>query len=97
MALIAATLLGVTAHRVADAEDLQPEKDIDPGHIEAWARDENDEAFAQEMIVHLRAVADRRAENNDTRAARYARVLFFVRWTLILTGVEALLALALRI
>jgi type VI protein secretion system component VasK len=100
LAVMAALALALTAHKVADAEDLRRERDIDPSAIERWARERDDEMFAREMVVHLREVADRRAANNEKRAQVYSGhrgVLYFVRWTLILTGVELLLALVFRI
>jgi hypothetical protein len=100
LTVLAAIALAQTAHKVVDAEDLRGEKDIDPGYIETWARDCDDEEFAKQMVVHLRQVADRRAENNAERAALYTEdrgVLFWARWTLILTGVEILFAVILRV
>jgi hypothetical protein len=99
LALCAVATLGMTAQKLVASEELRREKDIDPAVIEEWARDTDDELFAQNMVVHLREVAERRAENNESRARLYNEgrgVIFWTRWTLILTGVELLFAVILR-
>lgn len=99
LAIIAGVALTLTAHKLTDAEDLRPEKDIEPAAIERWARERDDAMFAKEMIVHLREVADRRAASNAGRAELYSGhrgVLFWTRWTLILTGAELIFAIIFR-
>jgi hypothetical protein len=99
LAAIAAIFLTLTAHRLTDAEELRPEEDIDPSKIEEWARDLNDEDFAKHMVVHLRVVAERRAASNERRAEYFnghRGVLFWSRWTLLLTGAELIFAIVFR-
>lgn len=100
IALLAGLALGglvIAGHRLANAEEPAPEEDIDPGKIEEWARDRDDEEFGPLLVVHLRAVADARTASNKKRVARYGGIESMARWTLIVTGCELVLAIIFRL
>jgi hypothetical protein len=97
LAACAAVALLLTGTKLADAEEPQPEQDIAPAKIEEWARDEDDQRFGELLVAHLREIADARHASNQTRAVRYAEIETRARVALIITAVEILAAIALRI
>jgi hypothetical protein len=96
VAVAAAVSLLVAGHRLADSEELIPEDKIEPSFIEKWARERNDFRFAQEVIVHLRHVADERQLHNKDREKDYKRLEAAARWVLIFTAAEVVLAVIFR-
>ncbi len=96
-ATVAALGLLITGHRLVNGEEPRTEIDLEPSQIEEWARDKSDEEFAQLLVVHLRRVADARHDSNETRAANYMQIEFAGRWSLILTTLEIIVAVACRI
>lgn len=97
LAGLAVIALAACGHLLANAEEPDKQTDIDPRAIEAWARDLDDEGFAQHLVVHLREVAVARASVNARRAARYGRLESAARFALIIAAVEIGFAIAFRL
>ena len=96
LAGVAAVSVGLTGHRLADAEEGQGEQDIEPKDVEQWARDMDDRGFAERRVVELRDDAEKRRAGNVKRRTRYERLEVVARWALILTTAELLFGIAFR-
>jgi hypothetical protein len=94
---LAICALVAAGHNLANAEDPQPELDIDPARIEHWARDDNDLQFGRKLVVHMRQVAEARAASNKLRKERYQRIESAARFALITTAFEMAVAIAFRL
>jgi hypothetical protein len=100
-AVAAGFFLIVVAHRLNNGEELQPEDDLRPESIVEWANEAEDAADPEylqaRLVSELARVARERTTANKQRARRYDRVAWAARASLIATGVELLVAIALRV
>jgi hypothetical protein len=98
LALIAAVVLVVAGHRLADAEETRRETDIKPDMIVEWCNTATDDDYVVVNVVsNMRDVANDRHANNDERKRLYDRVASATRWSLIWTAVELVVAIVVRI
>jgi hypothetical protein len=98
-ALVAGLALVVVARRLISAEELRKEDDIDPDRILAWCEEggEKPEYVSGRLVRELTEVAKARAHSNRGRAERYSAVATATRSALVLTGIELMIALAVRV
>ena len=98
--LISAVLGGIAlagvAHRLTHGEQLQDESDIEPDAIIRWLQ-EKPNAFTEQLVTELSVTAQARTDNNEIRGRNFEAVVTTTRWTLILAGVELLVAISVRI
>ncbi len=98
LAVVAGLVLVVVMHRLNDAEELRPEDDLRPEAVVNWCNEADSPGYvATRLVGELSDVARRRANSNKVRAGNYDSVANAARWSLIVTGVELLVAIALRI
>jgi hypothetical protein len=97
-AAIAGLVLVVVMHRLNNAEELHPEDDLRPEAVVDWCNEADGPGYvAARLVGELSDVARRRSNSNTLRAENYDSVANAARWSLIVTGVELLIAIAVRI
>lgn len=98
LAVIAGLAVFATANRLANGEDLHEEDDLRPSAVVKWCNDANaDDYVAVRIVSRLATVADNRTLNNKIRSRNYDAVQTATRWALILTGVELIVGILVRI
>jgi hypothetical protein len=98
LAVLAGLVLIVVMHRLNNAEELHAEDDIRPEAVVDWCNEADSSGYvAARLVGELSDVARRRSNSNKVRARNYDNVANAARWSLIATGVELLIAIALRI
>jgi len=98
MALVAGAVLVVVGDRLADAEEPLREKDIEPDELVEWLESgEPEEAVLLKQAGALAKVAKLRAESNKTRKLSYDAIQTAARWSLIVSGLELVAAIAVRL
>jgi hypothetical protein len=98
LAVLAGMVLIVVMHKLNNAEELHAEDDIRPEAIVAWCNEADGPGYvAARLVGELSDVARRRSNSNKERARNYDSVANAARWSLIATGVELIVAIALRI
>ena len=101
--LVAAVVAGVgvivVAHRLTGSEGLLDEDDVTPEAIVQWcnAAGEDPEYVSVRLVGELSRMARSRSKNNEVRTTRYDTVALAARWSLILAGVELLVAIVVRL
>ncbi|HVQ60411.1 MAG TPA: hypothetical protein VMS60_16050 [Solirubrobacterales bacterium] len=97
-ALVATIALVYLAQRLLDNERLREERLFDAGGIVSWFEQANNDAYVSRQLVHnLAHVADERVRTNEHRVAGYNSVLASARWALLLTALEAAVAVVVRV
>jgi hypothetical protein len=98
LAVVAGLVLITVMNRLNNAEGLHAEDDIRPEAVVDWCNEADSPGYvAVRLIGELSDVARRRSSRNKDRAHNYDMVATATRWSLIVTGVELLIAIALRI
>lgn len=96
--LVAVFWIAVVAARATDGEDLQDERAITPvGVFDACRRDERPGMLTATLIWASAAVVQARASSNRDRERRSESAAFATRCSIIATGVEFVIAIAVRI
>lgn len=96
--LVATVALVHLAQRLLDNERLREERLFDAGGIVSWFEQANDDAYVSRQLIHnLAHVADERVKTNEQRVAGYSSVLASARWALLLTALEAAVAVVVRV
>jgi hypothetical protein len=98
-AVAAGFALAAVAHRLTHGEELKEEEDIAPEAIERWCNEAgNDREYVKVRLVgELRRVARERSDNNEIRGRNYDAIVTVTRWSLILSGLELLAAIIVRL
>lgn len=100
VALLAGLAVAWVAHKLSRGEELQDERDINPGSVVGWV-EEADPDDTQHVLVRLlsglRDVAERRTENNRIRERNYEAVATATQVALIAAGIELITALMVRL
>jgi hypothetical protein len=98
LAVVAGLVLITVMNRLNNAEELHPEDDVRPEAVVDWCNEADSPGYvAARLVGELSDVARRRSSSNEARAHNYDMVATATRWSLIVTGVELLIAIALRI
>ncbi len=98
LAVVACVILIVVMQYLTSAEKLRDEDDINPKAIVDWCNEADAPDYvAVRLVGELSEVAQKRAASNKARALSYDKVSAAARWSLIASGVELLVAIALRI
>jgi len=98
LAIIAGVSVGVVGHCLRKEEALQEERDLDPDKILGWWREATGENYVSHRVaVGLAEIAKVRYANNETRAALYKQLDSAARLSLILSLVELIWAIVIRI
>jgi len=88
----------VVGHHLRNQEDLQTESDIKPEEILKWW---NEASSENDVSVHLASglaeVAKERHANNLRRSTLFNKLDSWARWSLILTSLELLVAIVIRV
>jgi hypothetical protein len=96
--LVAAAVLVLVGHRLANSEEPLKESDIPPDDLVGWLESgENQEQVLLRLVGALSEVAKSRATNNATRKNRYDELQYIARWSLIASGAELLVAILVRL
>jgi hypothetical protein len=94
----AGAALVIVGHRLANAEAPLKEHDVPPDDLIAWLEsEETEEEVLLRQVGALATVAKKRAKGNVKRKKRYDDLEQAARWSLIVSGVELLIALAVRL
>lgn len=93
VATFAIVALLVSGHRVLGLEELQPEAYLKPEKVVQWAKAGPDRAFAQQAIVNMAEIADRRRKSNEKRAEQYRELESSARLVVVLIAAEILIAI----
>jgi hypothetical protein len=94
----AGLVLIVVGQRLANAEAPLKEADIPPEDLVAWLEsEETEEQVLLRQVGALATVAKSRAAKNAERKTTFEAIDVAVRWSLIASGVELLLALTVRL
>jgi hypothetical protein len=98
LAAIACCILIVVMRYLTSAENLRDEDDISPKAIVDWCNQADARGYvAARLVRELSEVAQRRAASNKARALSYNKVAAAARWSLIASGIELLVSIALRV
>ncbi|MGO9761656.1 MAG: hypothetical protein ACLP1Q_10410 [Solirubrobacteraceae bacterium] len=98
VALGASAVLVIVGHRLANAEEPLGEKDIKPDELVEWLESgEGEEAVLLKQAGALATVAELRAESNKTRKLSYDALQTVARCSLIVSGIELVAAIAVRL
>lgn len=101
--LTATVLAGLSvlnvAHRLANGEETLEEADVKPEAIAGWFGEAGAEpgSVSRHLVIELSVMARARTDNNTIRATNYGKVAAAMRLSLILTGVELVAAISVRI
>ncbi|HEX3509818.1 MAG TPA: hypothetical protein VHT27_01840 [Solirubrobacteraceae bacterium] len=98
MTVVAGAGLLIVGHKLANAEAPLKESDVPPDDLIEWLESgEADEVVLLQQVGALAEVAKRRAASNAERKKRYEQLQIAARCSLILSGLDLILALAVRI
>ena len=98
LTVCAGMVLVIVGHRLANAEAPLKESDVPPEDLVAWLEsEESEEEVLLRQVGALAAVAKSRAAKNAERKQAFDDLEFAVRWSLIASGFELIVALAVRV
>lgn len=99
IAIVAGASVAWVARRVTSSEELLDETDVSPDKIAEWTeKGRSDPEYVRTHLVsNLAVVARKRSDNNKVRAERYDEVENAARWALIITSVELIVAVVVRL
>jgi hypothetical protein len=98
MTVVAGAGLLIVGHRLANAEEPLKESDVSPDDLVEWLEaGKTDEAVLLQQVGALAEVAKHRAASNAKRKKRYEQLQFAARCSLLLSGLDLILALAVRV
>lgn len=94
-ALTAAAALVILNQRLADSEEPLEEEDVPPDDIVTWVETgQSEEATLLRLIGGLATIARSRVDNNKLRKLRHDHLQTVMRWSLIASGAQLLVAIA---
>jgi hypothetical protein len=96
VALVATVALAVVALLLLRSERTRAEQTFSPERLVAWFEHERAHYVSEQLVQQLALISQQRIDSNVERAAGHRRVVVAVNVALLLVGVEACLAIAVR-